>query len=79
MLVLASASPRRREILSRFVESFDVVPSSVEERCSGRPEECAVKLAKLKAREVHKRVGGTVIGADTVVSIDGRILGKPKS
>jgi septum formation protein len=78
VLVLASASPRRREILSRFIRDFHVVPSNAEERCSsGIPEECAIELARLKAREVHSRVGGTVIGADTVVSVDGRILGKP--
>lgn len=79
MLILASTSPRRREILSRFLRNFQVVPSNADERCSGRPEECAVELAKAKAREVYSRVGGTVIGADTVVSVDGRILGKPKS
>ena len=78
MLVLASTSPRRREILSRFIKDFRVVPSNADERCSGRPEECAVELAKLKAREVHSRVEGTVIGADTVVSIGGKILGKPR-
>ncbi len=78
MLVLASASPRRREILSRFIRDFHVVPSNAEEMCSGTPEECAVELARLKAREVYSRVGGTVIGADTVVSIDGKVLGKPK-
>ncbi|WP_456421446.1 Maf-like protein [Thermococcus sp.] len=79
MLILASASPRRREILSRFIRNFQVVPSNADERCSGRPEECAVGLARRKAREVYSRVGGTVIGADTVVSVDGRILGKPES
>lgn len=79
MLVLASASPRRREILSRFIADFHVVPSNIEEECSSTvPEECAVELARLKAREVYSRVGGTVIGADTVVSIDGHILGKPR-
>ena len=79
MLVLASASPRRREILSRFIRNFRVVPSNAEERCSsGVPKECAVELARKKAREVYSRVGGTVIGADTVVSVEGRILGKPR-
>ncbi len=78
MLVLASGSPRRREILSRFIREFRVVPSNVEEGCSVQePLECAVQLAKAKAREVHGRVGGTVIGADTVVSIGDKILGKP--
>ncbi|ASJ11003.1 septum formation inhibitor Maf [Thermococcus sp. P6] len=79
MLVLASSSPRRREILARFVE-FVVVPSEVEEECSIEdPEEFAVELARRKARDVHSRTGGTVIGADTVVSLNGRILGKPRS
>ncbi|WP_297066016.1 Maf-like protein [Thermococcus sp.] len=78
MLVLASSSPRRREILSRFISDFEVVPSNVDEVYSGKPEECAVELARKKAREVHSRVGRTVIGADTVVSVDGKILGKPK-
>ena len=77
MLVLASASPRRREILSRFIRDFKVVPSNVEEKCSGEPIECALWLARAKAREVQERIGGTVIGADTVVSINGHILGKP--
>ena len=78
MLVLASGSPRRREILSRFIREFKVVPSNVEEGCSVQePLECALWLARAKAQEVHGRVGGTVIGADTVVSIEGRILGKP--
>ena len=79
MIVLASASPRRREILSRFISDFLVVPSNADERCiSEAPEECAVELARRKAREVYSRVGGTVIGADTVVSVDGKILGKPR-
>ncbi|NJE77037.1 Maf-like protein [Thermococcus sp. ES12] len=80
MLVLASASPRRREILARFIEDFEVVPSRASEECHLRdPEDYAVELARRKAREVYNRVGGTVIGADTVVSINGHILGKPKS
>ncbi|ASJ02286.1 septum formation inhibitor Maf [Thermococcus profundus] len=80
MLVLASGSPRRREILGRFVGEFEVVPSAAEESCSiTDPVEHAKELARRKAREVHRRLGknATVIGADTVVSIDGRILGKP--
>ncbi|NJE41694.1 Maf-like protein [Thermococcus sp. GR6] len=80
MLVLASASPRRREILGRFIKDFKVVPSNASEECSlTEPRAYALELARRKAREVYNRVGGTVIGADTVVSIDGHILGKPKS
>ncbi|AFL95804.1 Maf-like protein [Thermococcus cleftensis] len=79
MLVLASASPRRREILSRFVPEFKVVPSNASEECRLRePGDYSVELARRKAREVYSRVGGTVIGADTVVSVDGQILGKPR-
>ncbi|NJD99774.1 septum formation protein Maf [Thermococcus sp. LS1] len=80
MLVLASASPRRREILGRFIKDFKVVPSNASEECSlTEPRAYALELARRKAREVYNRVGGTVIGADTVVSIDGHILGKPGS
>ncbi|WP_010477009.1 Maf-like protein [Thermococcus zilligii] len=80
MLVLASASPRRREILARFIKEFAVIPSNADEKCSlTDPEEVALELARRKAREVHSRAGGTVIGADTVVSVEGRILGKPKN
>jgi septum formation protein len=80
MLVLASASPRRREILARFIEDFEVVPSRASEECRLRePRGYSIELARRKALDVHTRVGGTVIGADTVVSVDGHILGKPKS
>ncbi|MBP1910742.1 Maf-like protein [Thermococcus stetteri] len=82
MLVLASASPRRREILSRFIREFQIIPSRADESCSlTDPAEHALELARRKAREVYERLNGaaTVIGADTVVSIDGKILGKPGS
>lgn len=79
MLVLASASPRRREILARFVNRFEVIPSHASEECNLKnPADYALELAQRKAREVYSRAGGTVIGADTVVSVDGRILGKPR-
>ncbi|NJE04940.1 septum formation protein Maf [Thermococcus sp. M36] len=79
MLVLASGSPRRRELLAGFIRDFKVVPSNVEESChTDDPVECALELARAKAWAVYNRVGGTVIGADTVVSIDGHVLGKPK-
>ncbi|WP_456393934.1 Maf family nucleotide pyrophosphatase [Thermococcus sp.] len=78
MLILASGSPRRREILGRFIREFRVVPSRANESCElSNPRAFAIEIAKRKAREVFSRTGETVIGADTVVSIDGRILGKP--
>jgi septum formation protein len=82
LLVLASASPRRKEVLARFIREFQVVPSRASEECSiTDPRGHALELARRKAREVHGRVGesATVIGADTVVSIGGKILGKPGS
>ncbi len=79
MLVLASASPRRREILGRFIREFEVVPSEADEHCTlSDPLGYTVELARRKARDVYGRVGGTVIGADTVVSVNGQVLGKPR-
>lgn len=80
-LVLASASPRRRELLARLGVPFEVIPSDAEEIVpeGAAPEAVAVELALLKARAVAAdHPGRVVIGADTVVAIDGRILGKPR-
>ncbi len=79
-LVLASASPRRREILATLGVAFEVVPSGAaeEEREGERPEALARRLARDKALEVSRRVGDRfVLGADTVVVVEGRVLGKP--
>lgn len=81
--VLASASPRRRELLAELVDSFTIIPSNAEEIVEGNPTpaELVKALAKLKATEVASReecAGKIVIGADTVVALDGKILGKPK-
>ena len=81
MLVLASASPRRRELLSRLVERFEVVPAEVDETPpEGKAgEEAAVAIAARKALAVLARTGGTTLGADTnVVAADGEFLGKPR-
>lgn len=78
-LILASASPRRRELLQTLCPEFRVVPSDIEERLDGpaTPESVAA-LALAKARAVAERVGtGIVLGADTVVVVDGVGLGKP--
>ena len=79
-LVLASASPRRSAILRAAGYRFEVVSSGVSELLEPRfgPSEIAVKVAKDKAVSVLKRVtGSVVIGADTIVVVDGRMLGKP--
>lgn len=78
-VILASASPRRRELLTNIGMVFDVVTPCVDESdLSGNPAEVARGLALSKAREVASRVRGPlVIGADTVVLVDGILLGKP--
>jgi septum formation protein len=78
-LVLASGSPRRRELLARICPHFVVVPSDIEEHVpSGPPADAAVTLALAKARAVAARLpAAVVLGADTLVVADGEILGKP--
>jgi len=78
-LVLASGSPRRRELLARLTSDFTVVPSGVEEHGSGTPSERAVEVAKAKAHEVGRAERGVIVGADTIVVIDGETLGKPET
>ncbi len=80
-LVLASASPRRREILERLGFEFEVLPASIEEtelRWED-PVRSARILAELKGVEAQRlRPRKTIIAADTVVVCDGKELGKPK-
>ncbi|MDP2982152.1 MAG: Maf family protein [Candidatus Latescibacter sp.] len=81
-LILASKSPRRRELMKLLGHPFRSVTSHVEETAipGETPSEHVVRLAVLKAREVGKQVGkGIVIGSDTIVVIDDVILGKPNS
>ncbi len=81
-LILASSSPRRQQLLRQIGLEFDVVPSEVEEDfIDGEgPRDHVCRLAGLKARKVGKIYPHRwVIGADTVVSIDGMILGKPQT
>lgn len=78
-LVLASASPRRRELLSSLGLEFKILAPSVDEtlRDEEHPIHYAQRLATEKASAVATDPGMTVIGADTIVVLDGRILGKP--
>ncbi len=81
--ILASSSPRRREILSSLGLRFRVDPSCVAEparRPGETPWAYAVRAARLKSREVAARHrSGLVIGADTIVVVGDRIMGKPTS
>ena len=78
-LVLASASPRRRELLALLGLTFDVIPGDVDEtwRNGEAPEVHAERLAAEKAAAV-RRPGAVTVAADTIVVVDGTILGKPK-
>ncbi len=78
-LVLASASPRRRELLAALGVPFEVDPADVDEDSTKQdPVRLAESLALVKARAVaRRRPGDVVVGSDTVVALDGRLLGKP--
>jgi septum formation protein len=75
-LILASASPQRRAILERVGIAFEARPANVEEASEGDPSAVAEGNARLKA-EAMAGAGELVLGADTLVSIGGAILGKP--
>jgi nucleoside triphosphate pyrophosphatase len=80
-LVLASASPRRAELLSAADFAFDIVPANTDETVlSGEPpRDYALRVARAKAEHVAASVSGdsVVLGADTVVVSAGRLMGKP--
>lgn len=79
MIILASKSPRRKELLSIITNDFVIKTADVDETLpTGIAPDSAVEyLSKIKA-EPFKSDRDVVIGADTVVAIDGKILGKPK-
>lgn len=80
-MILASQSPRRYELLKLISEDFTVIPAQGEEVIpkGASPAEAVRHLARQKAREVAaSHTGEQVIAADTVVAIDGKILGKPR-
>jgi septum formation protein len=81
MLVLASASPRRRELLRNAGFEFAVQPANLPEelRAGEAPGDFAQRLAREKAFTVfQQRPGDIVLGADTIVIVEGAILGKPQ-
>lgn len=79
-IILASASPRRKELLNRHYFNFEVVPSSVEEESSSCDcVKTAILNAKLKAQDIAKKFPDKpVLGSDTIVVLDGKLFGKPK-
>lgn len=81
-IILASASPRRKELLTLAGVEFSVDVADADETLENgiAPDEAVKQLAQIKARAVLEKHGDCiVIGADTVVAVDGKILGKPKN
>jgi septum formation protein len=81
MLILASASPRRQELLRNAGISFSVQPADINETplAGELPRGCAERLAREKALAVSdRRPHDYILGADTIVVVDGTILGKPR-
>jgi len=79
-LILASQSPRRSELLKSMNLSFEILPSQVDEvfRQDRSPAENALSIAEEKARWIYERnKNNFVIGADTIVVLDNKIIGKP--
>lgn len=82
-IILASASPRRKELLTQMGVEFTVYTSNIEEKVTESDPEAVVKeLSMQKSRDVYDRLDECddiiVIGADTIVYAEDRILGKPK-
>ncbi len=81
-LVLASKSPRRRQLIELITKEYEVAQADVDESLfsAETPEKLALVLGKAKAEAVaHARPGHWVIGCDTVVDLDGQAVGKPKN
>ena len=77
-LLLASASPRRRELLSLLGVPFQIVPSSAEEEATGQGRDQVAAIARLKCDDVFVRnPNGFVLAADTLVCVGESVLGKP--
>ncbi len=83
-IILASASPRRKELLQKLFPVFDIIPSRSEEICTKTsPKDIVLELSEQKAEEIRQTFKNTdnylIIGADTVVSWKGKVLGKPRN
>lgn len=81
MLILASQSPRRRELIKKITTDFTVIPSNVDESQIHVPAcDLPAELSRLKAYDVfNKYPNDIVLACDTIVVLDGKVMGKPKS
>lgn len=84
-IILASASPRRRELLQQLGLEFEIRPSEAQEKTKSKePSQIVIELSEIKAQDIYERLSEEerasymVIGADTVVALNDRIMGKPK-
>jgi septum formation protein len=80
LVILASGSPRRSELLHQIGVPHEIVPAHIPEqhRAGESAAQCALRLASEKALAVPSRAALPVVGADTIVVIDGLLLGKPR-
>lgn len=79
-IILASASPRRKELLKTIIDSFEIVPSNIKEDYPKNlnPLEVSLFISNLKAYDIHSKYpNDIVIGCDTTVIINDLVLGKP--
>ena len=80
-LILASASPRRQELLKLFGVPFTVKVADIDETMdtSKAPFDEVARVSRLKAQAIARETGDVIIAADTIVVCEGRVLGKPHS
>lgn len=86
-VILGSGSPRRKELLSEIVDSFEIIPSNFDEskikNIEKDPTKLVETLSKLKGEEVYSRIKNEkefiLISSDTMVFCDKKLLGKPKN
>lgn len=79
-IILASASPRRHHLFKLLFDNFEIIESNINEDLSNgmEPLQLAQSLASLKAQEVAARIAdGIIVGADSIVVVDNKALGKP--
>lgn len=82
MIILASASPRRKELLKNIIKDFTIIPSEIDETTPNniKPKEVAEYLATKKALDIFKtHPNDIVIGADTTIVFNDKVYGKPKN
>ena len=81
-IILASGSPRRKELLKLIVPEFDIIVSETDENLEEglESQELASRLSYIKPKNVYDKTNGDriIIGSDTIVTKNGKIYGKPK-